>query len=193
MTHVFSIILIVVVSCSLFAGLGFLVHSLLKPKPKPSPKPSPGYSSMYKDFAAFQNRPMNKHPTPAPYTTCNYPLSVQTPDKWKQYNCADGQYCSRFQGCVLPCETDDDCKALFGSNNPGEDKATLKCGAFEEFPKHRYCMFVYNPRCSPGKSDDMREKRRQSCINVNKDWTVPPLPTPFWTNPDKYIDDVCSG
>ena len=85
---------------------------------------------MYKDFAAFQTHPMDKHPTPAPYTTCDVLPGAQIPDTWAQSNCADGQRCTQDHGCVLTCETDDDYKALFGSNNPGEDKATLKCGVF---------------------------------------------------------------
>ena len=185
--HVFSIILIVVVSCSLLVGLGFLVHSLLKPKPSPSPSPS--YSSMYKDFAAFQNRPMHKHPTPAPYTTCDVLPGTESPDKWVQSNCADGQRCTQDQGCVLTCDTDDDCKALFGSNNPGEDKATLKCGVLPNFPEHRHCMLVYNPRCSADESDEMRAKGRQSCINVRKDWDFQLHQD--CADPGKYIDDIC--
>ena len=176
------------ISCLLLAGLGFLIHSLLKPSP--SPNPSPGYSSMYKDFTAFQNRPMKKHPTPAPYTTCNG--NTGAPDKWVQSNCADGQRCSGSnQGCVLTCETDDDCKALFGSNNPGADKATLKYGSFENYPQHRYCMFVNNPRCLHGASEDIKEKGLQSCINVMKEWSLPTWPLPAHADPDKHIEDIC--
>tara|TARA_Y100000385_G_scaffold291435_2_gene369415 strand:+ start:1160 stop:1603 length:444 start_codon:yes stop_codon:yes gene_type:complete len=143
---------------------------------------------MYKDFAAFQNRPMDKHPTPAPYTTCDVLPGAQSPDTWAQSNCADGQRCTQDQGCVLTCETDDDCKALFGSNNPGEDKATLKCGVFPNFTK-RHCMFVYNPRCRADESTDMKAKGRQSCINVRKDWDFQPLQD--CADSDKYIDDIC--